>query len=235
VLAGEYLRPDFGEMNQSAFAVAAALFYGFDNRQTLWMPEGGRGLRLSVEYNHVFGRLLEGGADAVRSLTEDALRVTLRGFQAWWIGGAHQISLRGTIGSYLFGTPREQLLYAAGGRFNVRGYPSDARLGRMRGIASAEWLHPLLPELDENAFYIAWVTGLDGTLYADAAVVLDDLESLGSAPVLADIGYGVRLYIDYFGIRPGVMAIDVAFPLFRADGKRDLGPPAVYIDFGHSF
>jgi hypothetical protein len=89
--------------------------------------------------------------------------------------------------------------------------------------------------MNENAFLLWYVSGLDGAFYADAAIIADELSQLGSAPFLADVGYGLRLYIDYFGVRPGVMAVDLAFPLFDIQGRRDLGPPAVYIDFSQSF
>ena len=49
------------------------------------------------------------------------------------------------------------------------------------------------------------------------------------------MGYGLRFYIEYFGVRPGVMAIDVALPLVRARGATELGPPALYIAFTQSF
>lgn len=234
-VAGEYLRPKFANATQDAFAVSAALSYGFDTRQTVWAPEGGQGFRLTLEQNHVFGQLVEQAPSGARALSEDALRLTARAFQSWRLGGAHTLSIRGSAGSYLFGTPRSQLLYAVGGRSNVRGYPIDAVLGRARAIASAEWVHHLIPELDENALFFAWASGLDGTLYADLAVAGADLPALTSAPLLSDVGYGLRVSIDYFGVRPGVMSVDIAVPLSDARGRGRIGSPAVYIDFVQSF
>jgi hypothetical protein len=236
IVSGEYLRPSFGGTTESALAVSSAIYYLFDTRQTLWAPEGGQGVRATLQYNHTFGQLNELETDGTtRALSQDSASFTLRAFQAWRLGAAHTLALRGTAGSYLFGEPRAQLLYALGGRANVRGYNIDAKLGKVLGIASAEWIHTLIPELDTNAFYISWVSGLDGTLYADAAVLADDWGSLKSTPRSADVGYGLRIFIDYFGVRPGIMAVDVAFPLYDLKGNPGLGPPAVYIDFTQSF
>ena len=55
------------------------------------------------------------------------------------------------------------------------------------------------------------------------------------APPAADIGYGLRFYIDYFGVRPGIMAVDVAFPLYDLAGNPGVRSPAGYIDFLPSF
>jgi hypothetical protein len=235
IAAGEYLRPSFGGTRESALGIATALYYAFDTRQTVWVPEGGQGVRVTLEYNHTFGQLTEIAGGQERALSQDSMALTLRAFQAWRLGAAHTIAIRGTAGSYLFGEPRSQLLYALGGRANVRGYNIDARLGKARGIAGAEWIHTLIPELDENAFNFAWASGLDGTLFADLAVVADDLKSIRSAPPSADVGYGLRIFLDYFGVQPGIMAVDVAFPLYDVRGNAGLGPPAVYIDFTQSF
>jgi hypothetical protein len=236
VLSGEYLRPNFGISNESALGISAVLYYAFDTRQTVWAPEGGQGLRASLQYNHTFGQVTELDASGTpHALSQDSAALTVRAFQAWRLGAFHTLAIRGSAGGYFFGEPRQQLLYALGGRTNLRGYKVDARLGKVRGVASAEWIHTLVPELDDNVFYFSWVSGLDGTLYADAAVVAEDWSSLRSAPPSADVGYGFRIFIDYFGVRPGIMAVDVAFPLYDVRGNPGFGAPAVYIDFTQSF
>ena len=228
--AGEYLRPEFAGAEEGAYAVSGALYYGFDDRPTAWLPDAGTGLRLSLNYNRVLGDLSAAG----EGVTRDAVALTARALRSWR-AGAHQFSIRGTAGAYLAGHPRPQLLYAIGGRNNVRGYRVDAQVGRYRAVGSAEWVHPIFPELNENAADLVWATGLDGAFFADVAVISDDLGALRRGPVLADVGYGFRLYLDYFGVRPGVMAVDIAFPLVELDGRVRVGPPAVYIDFGQSF
>jgi hypothetical protein len=233
---GAYLRPKFGDARESAFAVAGRVYWSWDDRQSLWAAEPGSSANVTLEYSHVFGRVLEeieGGPP--RSVSQDALSLSARALKTWRFDGAHQLTVRASAGAFLFGDPRRQILFRIGGRANVRGYEVDASLGEARAIGSFEWLHPLLPEVDDDHFFLWWVSGLDGALYGDVAVIAGELSDLGSAPFLADVGYGFRVYIDYFGIRPGVMAVDIAFPLFDVQGRRDLGPPAVYIDFAQSF
>ncbi len=232
VAAGEYLRPGFAGAEEGAFAASSTLFYGYDNRRTAWAPEPGTALRAALSYSHVFGALGEQEAEA----TTDALALTVRALRSFRFNAAHQVSLRASLGGYIVGTPRRQLLYNLGGRRNVRGYNVGDVQGRARGIVSAEWVHSLAAQMNTNAAYLVWLTGIDGALYADAALISPGFESFFKGPVYGDVGYGLRLYIDYFGVRPGVMAIDVAFPLVdRETGRFRFGPPAVYIDFAQSF
>ena len=228
-VAGDYLRSDFTDVAESGFALSGTLYYGYDNRRTVWAPEAGTGVRLAVDYSHVFGD----SGDPLA--TDDALSVTARFLQSFRIAYAHQISLRASVGAYLYGRPREQLLYSLGGRRNVRGYDVGESQGRMRGIASAEWVHPLVSNENADFLEIAWLTGIDGALFADAAVIGDDLSDVTDGPVLADVGYGLRFTIDYVGARPGIMAIDLAIPLVDLDGRVSIGAPAIYIDFAQSF
>jgi hypothetical protein len=235
-IEGAYLRPEFGETTESAFAFAGRLTYNFDDRQTLWAAEPGTSMSAALDYSHVFGQVreeLEGGGS--REVSADALALSLRYVRGFRFDGAHQLTFRATAGAFLLGDPRAQILFRAGGRSNLRGYEVDAVLSEVRAIGSVEWQHPLLPEVSENGFFLWWVTGMDGAFYADAAIVADELSALDRAVFLADVGYGVRLYLQYFGVRPGVMSVDLAFPLFDVRGRRDLGPPAVYIDFSQSF
>lgn len=228
--AGEYLLPNFAGETESAFAASGALFYGWDTRRTAWVAEGGEAIRASIAYDRVIGDL----ADAP-DVTPDAISVSLRGLKAWRFDAAHQLSLRGSLGAFVVGTPRPQLRYALGGRNNVRGYVVDDDVGRLRAIASAEWLHPILWDVDDNVVELLWATKLDGAFFADVAWLGDDLDELGDRPFRADVGYGFRIYLDYFGVRPGVMAVDIAFPLVDDAGRIRVGPPAVYLDFAQSF
>lgn len=235
-LEGAYLRPEFGDSEEGAFAVAGRLSYAFDDRQTLWAAEPGSSFSASLEYSHVFGQVLEELAgQAPRAVSQDALSLTARYVRGFRFDGAHQLTFRASAGAFLFGDPRTQILFRAGGRANLRGYEVDAVLSEVRAIGSVEWQHPLLAEASENGFFLWWVTGMDGAFYADAAVVADELSALDKSVFLADVGYGVRLYLQYFGVRPGVMSVDLAFPLFDVQGRRDFGPPAVYLDFSQSF
>ena len=230
-VTGDYLRSGFAGEEQAGTAASLVAFWGYDNRKSVWAPEGGTALRASVAYNHVFGSI----PNANEGTTRDSVAVTVRALQAWLLDLGHVISLRGSFGFHVQGQPRPQLLYALGGRFGAKGYALDADVGRYRAIASAEWLHPLLPDVETNALWLIWLTGIDGALFADVAVIGDALDQIGDGPLLTDVGYGLRMYLDWFGVRPGVMAIDLAFPLTATRGASVIGPPAVYIDYAQSF
>lgn len=226
--AGGYLRPGFGDQLEDGFATQVSAFYGYDGRSSPWAPETASALRLSATYNRVFGTPPAGS-------TPDSFGVSARLLTQLRLDLRHLLALRVTASAYLAGDPRSQLLFSAGGRSNARGYAVEDDLARLRGVASVEWLHPLLPRWEEEGFFLAWVNGLDGALFADVAVLADRFRELDAAPVLADVGYGLRFYIDYGGVRPGVMAIEVAFPLVETRNQQALGPPALYIDFTQSF
>jgi hypothetical protein len=231
ILGGEYLRPGFAGQQRDAFAAGAVLFYGYDSRESLWAPETGTGLRLSLAYNRLFGTL----PVAETEVSRNSLSLSVRALQQCMLGLRHQLSFRLSGGAFVQGSPREQLLFAIGGRRNLRGYATDDAVGRLRGIGSIEWLHPLIPQFHEDGFFIVWVNGIDGALYADVAVIADGFDEFGDRQVLGDVGYGLRFYLDHFGVRPGVMSFDVAMPLVKTPSMSTLGPPAIYIDFTQSF
>ncbi len=226
-----YLRPGFAGATEDGAALGARLYYGYDGRRSAWAPETAAAARLTLGYDRRFGA---DGAGADGS-TNAAVGATARGVLQWQLGLAHQLAVKASLAGFLAGTPPRQGRLAIGGRYNVRGYAVDAAVGRFRAIASAEWLHPLVAETSIDGFHLAWVTGIDGAIFGDLAAIADDPAGLVSRRPLADVGYGLRLYLDWFGVRPGVMAIDVAFPLVALPGESRLGPPAIYVDFAQSF
>ncbi len=226
---GAYLRPGFAGAEEGGAALLAGLGYSYDDRISVWAPQSGTAVRVGAGYQRIVGTLTS------PELTADAVSVSVRGLRQWRLGLRHQLSVRGSVAAYVAGRPQAQLLLPLGGRQQVRGYATDAELARARGIVSAEWLHPLITDLDVNGFFLAWVTGIDGALFVDAALAGDTLAEAVEGPVFGDVGYGLRFYIDYFGVRPGVLAVEVALPLVRARGASELGPPAVYITFSPSF
>lgn len=227
---GSYLRPEYAGTTESAFAFSGAAYYAYDDRLTSWLPDRGSGLRLGLGYDRTLGAL-----DPAAGLTNDALSVSLRALRSFRAHG-QQLSLRASAAGFLLGEPRAQLRYPLGGRAALRGYVLGEEVFRYRGLLSAEWVHPILPEANDNAVELVWATRLEGALYADVAMVSDELSGLGRRALRADVGYGFRVYLDYFGVRPGVMSIDLAFPLIDpVTGRGQVGPPAVYIDFAQSF
>jgi hypothetical protein len=225
---GGYLRAGFGGAPSAGGALATGLTVGWDDRWSIWAAESGTSLRLNAQ---LASRLGEPGP----GVDPHALSVSARLTRQWRLGVHQQLTARLTAATTLFGRPERQLLFGLGGRAGVRGYALDAELGRHRATAHLEWLHPVAPRLELNGFFLAWVTGVEGAAFVDAGVVGDTLDEAFGGPVFADVGYGLRFLIDYLGVRPGIMAIEVAFPLVRARGAATLGPPAVYVAFSQTF
>jgi hypothetical protein len=236
IAAADYLRPGFADEQASGLAGDLTLHYLYDDRPSYWAPSAGTAVRLTLDWSHVFGAL-PAQAPGSPALTHDAVGATIKGIHQWMIALGHQISLHGALSAYLTGEPRAQLLFPLGGRYQVRGYAENDKdnLGKIRAIAGAEWLHPLIADLDFNGLWWFRFTGIDGALFGDAALLANTPEELVKGPLLGDIGYGLRFYVDYGGVRPGVMAIDAAMPLAAPRGAPHLGGPTLYIDFSQSF
>jgi len=74
---------------------------------------------------------------------------------------------------------------------------------------------------------------VQGALFAEAGWV-------GSAPTFRDewrwgIGYGVRFYVDFLGVLPGITGFDVAYSPDAPEGNFLPLPVQVYLVGGQSF
>lgn len=230
-LTGERLLDGFAPGAAAAWAGRGVLSWGYDNRRTAWAPEAGLGLRARVGYARVISR--EGAA--AEGETNDAVSVGVAALRSWRFGAAHTVSLRGRVDAWVVGRPRPQLLFDLGGRFAARGYQVGQEQGRFRALLAGEWLHPLLRDAEVDVFHLLWADRLDGAIFVTGAWITDGLDQLESSGLRADIGYGFRAYLDYLGVRPGVLAIDIALPLLDDRGRPDVGSPQIYIAFSQSF
>lgn len=214
----------------AAWAARGQLTFGYDDRATAWAPEPATGFRARLGYARVLSR--DGPAPSRE--TDDALSLGLAGLRSVRLGAAHTFSVRARMNAWLVGRPRPQLLFDLGGRNSVRGFRIGEEQGRLRGVLGGEWLHPLARDLEVDAFSLVWADRMDGALFADIATIGNSFDDLGRRGLRADIGYGLRIYLSYLGVRPGVMAVDVAFPVLD-DGRWGVGAPEVYVAFTQSF
>lgn len=232
MIFADHLREGFGTAMATGQGLGASLYYGFDDRRSYWAPGAGRGLRASVTYRR---RL---GSESGLNVDDDTLAFSLRGVQQWQFDLQHILALKTALDFYAWGSPMPQTLFAVGGRHALRGFGIDTNLGRIRGLVSAEWLHPLFRDLDFNAFYLAWLNAVDGAFFIDGAVLLDRWELLEknlSEYLYADIGYGLKFYFDWLGVLPGLVTIDVGWPMTQKRLQFWGNSPSVYLGFTQSF
>jgi hypothetical protein len=94
-------------------------------------------------------------------------------------------------------------------------------------LFSAEYRHLLLKEIDVN-LWLFLIRDLQGALFTDAGRVTDTVQELAERTALgtstrttfgdlfdvtqysSDFGYGIRLLVDYLGVNPGILRLDVA-------------------------
>lgn len=231
VVTGERLREGFVEGSGGAWATRAGFRFGYDDRATSFAPEAGTGLRAEITYARVWAR--DGPSSG--NDTDDALALRAALLRSVRVGHAHTFSVRARVDAWILGRPRPQLAFDGGGRFGLRGYRVGEEQGQLRGLVAGEWVHPLLRDAEVDGFRLAWADRLDGALFVELGLIGDDVDALGRG-FRATAGYGFRAYLDYLGIRPGVLAIDIAFPLVSVPERRfEVGGPEVWLAFSQSF
>jgi outer membrane protein assembly factor BamA len=81
------------------------------------------------------------------------------------------------------------------------------------GLFSAEYRFPLLYETDRNLLGLAHTHTLQGALFADAGQVTDARNVFRFNDYQYDVGVGLRWYVDFFGVYPASIRIDIAQPV----------------------
>jgi len=224
------LRDDFAGAGTASKGLGARLYYGFDNRRSYWAPNAGQGLRASLTYRHDF--------EHKNDTLLDTLALSLRGVQQWQFAQAHGLALKFSFDHYLRGTPMPQKLFAIGGRYLLRGFGIDSAFGQSRMLASTEWLHPLIRDLDFNVAYLLWFNAIDGGIFVDLGLLSQDGQwrrETFQESLYLDAGYSFKFYFDWLGVQPAVITMDFGWPILRQSRITDLNIPAIYIGFEQSF
>ncbi|QQR89179.1 MAG: hypothetical protein IPJ88_13305 [Myxococcales bacterium] len=131
---------------------------------------------------------------------------------------------------------------ALGGRFLLRAFEPDELLGDGRAYAVAEHRYTLLTDQAWNALHLAWIRELQVAAFAGGGLVFNDVRT-GSLSSAAEAGLGVRFQFEYGGLQPGVLSLDLAFPLYRqhpyvynnGDIVRQRQPVGFYLSFDQFF
>ncbi|WP_373049101.1 hypothetical protein [Vulgatibacter sp.] len=206
-LSGDYLRAGFGgEDTEEGFAVGPSVGISYDDRPAASNPLRGTAFATGFSFSAGANR---GGASTVYG---GASAAWLRLFP---LGPRSTLAVR-LKGNVLLGDPPIQELIPLGGSDEgLRGFPLESVLAQQRAVASAEWRHPLLPDLDVD-LGLARLRQVAGAVFFDGAFAGEIFPLLEETPadgLFADAGYGLRFEYDVFGVRPLFLAVDAAVPI----------------------
>ncbi len=227
----DLLRAGFaGSEAPQGYAIGPTLFYTFDDRLDSVSPM--RGTAVFAAYSPAIGAS-KGGESA---FFEQASLAAVRLFP---LSYSQTLALR-LKGSLITGdAPFQKLIPLGGSDAGLRGFSYEEVLGRRLAIASLEWRHPYVVDMDLDLGF-ARIQGLSGALFADGAAMGGTLrpqavEPGPSSSLFADFGYGLRLHYALFGVRPQVLGVDIAVPLGRIESVPGLSPVTINIRAGQAF
>lgn len=128
------------------------------------------------------------------------------------LGYRTALFLLGAAG-WTLGDALESELQRIGGIGNLRGFQVGEIVGEGRVSALAELRYTALTDLAMNALHLAWLREVQLALFTGGGGLFYPSEGQANALGLADVGVGVRFHIEYGGVQPGVVAIDLGWPL----------------------
>ena len=131
-----------------------------------------------------------------------------------------------------------QQLQALSGRQILRAYAADELLGCGAAYAIGEYRWLAVSGLYGNLAQVAWFKGLELVPFA-AAGLLSSRTDVVPKDFYGEVGGGVRFFVDFGGVQPGVISVDLGLPLSRrasttvdSDGTVRRRPPVgLYLSF----
>ncbi len=224
-IAASWLKPFAGEASGVAVAASVSLFdYTYKSRTD---PRAGAWLSLRVGPRLAWrpGRTELGGF------------VQARAARVLEVGDGHLLAGQLRLGS-LIGVVGEGSEIGLGGFGAVRAFSTFAKSGRHRALVNAEWRHTWSRDLSIDLFHLIWIHGLDGVLFADAALLADSPGDMGEPEALfVGLGYGLRLHYLVAGFHPMVLSVDVGVPVVTG-GELGAGagaPFSLVVGLGQAF
>jgi len=221
----------------------AGLSYIFESRVWALAPTRGGRLQLSL----FAGKDLHRERDWERSFAEStyfgvsALAIRLIRLHPW-----HVLALRAKVG-WVTGNVIHRN-FTLGGNHDLRGIPEDFIVDPFRALGTVEWRHHYFRDQDIQ-LPLSRLRAIQGVLFAEYGVVGVDFHR--GAPWWREhwasrlsLGYGLRLFVDWFGLLPGMLGVDVAWtpgaplgrlPLPTATEHWPEVPLQVYLLAGQSF
>lgn len=209
----DWLDPRFLETD-APLALEMRGTYVYETRLGGYFPT--RGGRVSVSL--FTGKDIALRDDHLRPLTEsgyagvDVVGVGLIRLHPW-----HVIAVRGKLGVVAGNVEHRQ--FTLGGSSDLRGIPANHVVGNFRGSATVEWRHFFVRDADVRMPFSRF-RGLQGSLFVEAGLVSPSPDSLpGPGDVGVSVGYGLRVYGDWFGVLPAVGGIEIAWSPSAPEGR----------------
>ena len=181
------------------------------------------GLRLSYRYESRVGlreamngahltTAVEGGVARSQVETKPYTLLSVTAIKPWAIHPRHVLVGRAQIDAGFGLTSGDgaagEGLFALGGGSLLRGLALGEGVGNRRWLSSLEYRATLIQGLDVD-LWAGRLRSIQMAVFTDVGGVGDDLEALG-AP-LVGYGVGTRLFVDIFGLKPGMIGLDLAW------------------------
>ncbi|MFQ5455233.1 MAG: BamA/TamA family outer membrane protein [Nitrospirota bacterium] len=144
----------------------------------------------------------------------------------------HRIALKALLGRSA-GSYNGAKRYFLGGAGGMRGYRQLTFIGENIDIISAEYRFPLITNLEFNLSGLALAHIIQGAIFADTGTVSNERDIFRFKDYKSDIGVGIRIYFDSFGIYPTIGRIDAAIPINTQIKEEE--KPHFYISVGQPF
>ncbi len=140
-----------------------------------------------------------------------------------------------TSAGWVLGDPLPGERPGLGGPTQLRGYLTNEIVADGAAFTVLEQRFTPFADLAFDALHLAWIREIQLAVFAGAGVAVNATDGRDVVPA-ADVGAGLRLHFDYFGIQPGLFTVDVGVPLVReAAYQQALSPVTVVIGFDQFF
>lgn len=208
VLSFDRLSADFANFGEPGSSIGVTGILYRDTRRFVWDPWFGSSFSIGLGPSVA---ILDDGEVSVSAAA------TTRWTHLWTPAPGRTLALFAGAGIGLGDLqPHEEQTIA--GRSLLRSYEVDEARGRLRLYGIAEYRHTLVKSLGWNFVHLAWIRGLQLAAFAGAGLVSPDVDLGGLVTrhsLYTEVGGGVRIHFDYFGVQPSLLSIDVGVPLSR--------------------
>lgn len=160
----------------------------------------------------------------------DYYLVSMSGSKIFMLHPSHLLAFRGIFGFSGPDSMPSQVQFRLGGITAMRGYGirDERYIGRNLLMLSGEYRHFLIQDIDVNCGLFR-VRDIQGALFGDAGRTTDTVQEEADQAVFGptspgssfidvfevqnfetDAGYGIRFFVDYLGVSPGILRFDIA-------------------------